>query len=397
MTDSDAYTEAESLDFVLYTGAPLAQSVGNRLDQITNVCQMYASLETGLIKTLVPRPGEWEYLELNPYEECDMQEVDEGIFEMILHSNKKFIGQRTLAHTFPDVQTWRTKDLFIPHPSKPGLWRFHSRTDDIIVLSSGHKVWPIPMETKLAGDPHIAGALVVGNDRPEVLLLVEPRPGPQVDRMSKKEFIDAIWPTIAQANANAPESGQIRRSRILLSQPNLGFFRAPKGTISRKPTESLYAEYIAAAFADVATDEEGEVGILEKHWLDEAKWFIGSVVHDISPDIVLKEGDDFFVAKAMDCLTAVELGRKLRLGLLRRMSKEKNTIDFWLRKIFENPTIDDLAKATLDAVLGQVGSPPGLQRDDGAESLEATCAVEKNRHSVCSTLPPGASVADPIC
>ncbi|KAJ5176185.1 uncharacterized protein N7482_002062 [Penicillium canariense] len=378
-TDPTAFKQAENLDFVLYSGGPLANSTGNRLDEITDVCQMYGSLEMGQIQMLVPNPGEWDYLEPNPAEECDFQEVDEGegVYEMVLHPDKKFIGQRSLAHTFPDIkEEWRTKDLFIPHPSKPGLWRFHSRTDDIIVLASSHKVWPIPMEKTLAGDPHVAGALMVGNGRPEVLLLVEPRSGPQVDRMSKKEFIDTIWPTIMEANANAPEFGKIRRSRIVLSQPNLGFFRAPKGTISRKPTESLYAEYIAAAFIDGTTDEQSEIGILENHWLDEAKRFIGSIVHDIRPDITLKESDDFFVAKAMDSLTVLELGQKLRLGLLRRMNEEKNTINFWLRTIFENPSIECLAKATLDAVLGQVDSDEAGMRGLTVEHILETFVAQ---------------------
>ncbi|KAJ5112356.1 hypothetical protein N7532_000401 [Penicillium argentinense] len=367
VTEPTAYEQAKNLDFVLYGGGPLSRTAGNKLDDVTNVCQMYGSLEMGQIQTLMPQPGEWEHIELNPYDECDMQEVGVGIYEMVLHQDEKFIGRRSLSHNFPEAKTWRTKDLFIPHPSKPGLWRFYSRTDDILVLSSNQIVWPIPMEAVLAGDPHIAGALVVGNGRPEVLLLIEPRPGPQVARMSKKEFIDAIWPSIAQANSIAPEYGKIRRSRIVLSQPNLGFFRAPKGTISRKPTESLYAEYIAAVFLYGTTDEQSEIGILENHWMDEAKRFIGSIVHDIRPDITLKESDDFFVAKAIDSLTVVELGQKLRLGLHRRMDKKKNVINFWLHTIFENPSIEALAKATFNAVFER--NELDLQRASGVDEI----------------------------
>jgi thioester reductase-like protein len=190
--------------------------------------------------------------------------------------------------------------------------------------------------------------------------------------MSKKEFIDSIWPTIAQANSIAPEYGKVRRSRIILSQPNLGFFRAPKGTISRKPTESLYAEFIAGALMDGTTDEESEIGILEKHWMDEAKRFIGSIVHDIRPDATFKESDDLFITGAMDSLTVVELGQQLRLGLLRRMDKEKNTVNFWMRTIYENPTIDDLAKAILDAVFGQAES-----HTEPSQAVEVESVVEE--------------------
>lgn len=374
-SDPSAYEQAKKLDFVLYAGGPLAPDVGRQLDEVTDIGQLYGSIEMGQIQMLVPRRGDWGYLEMNPAEECDMQEVDDGVYELVLHFDKKFIWRRSLEHTFPHAKEWRTKDLFVPHPTKADLWRFHSRVDDVIVLSNICKVWPIPMETILASNPNVAGALMVGNGRPEVLLLVEPQPGPQVDRMSKKEFIDSIWPTINQANAVAPDYGKIRRSRIVLSQPSLGFFRSPKGTISRKATESLYAEYIAGAFIDGTTDEESEIGILEKHWLDEAKRFIASIVHDIRPEITLKDSDDFFVAKAMDSLTVLELGQKLRLGLIRRMNAETNTINFWLRAIFENPSIDSLAKATLDAVFGQGDSHPDWQHsndpDDMLEELKS--------------------------
>lgn len=357
-----AMKQAESLDFVAYGGGIMSKAAGDKLNKATDVCQIYGCLEAGQVQMLVPQRGDWQYVEFNPAEECDMQELDEGVYELVFHNDEKFLGRRTLSHTIPDMQTWRSGDLFIPHPTKAGLWSFYSRIDDIIVLANNQKVWPIPMEAIICGDPLITGAVVVGNGRPEVLLLVEPRSSPEIDRMSKKEFIDAIWPMIAQANGIAPAHGKIRRSRISLSQPNLGFIRAPRGTIARKPTESLYSEYITAAFVDGTTDEQGEMGILENYWRDEAKRFIGSVVHDIHPDSKIRETDDFFVLKAMDSLSVLELGQKLKLGLSGRMDKEKNTIDFWMRMIFENPTIDGLATATLDAAFGKGKGSQSQQR-----------------------------------
>ncbi|KAJ5938669.1 hypothetical protein N7466_001803 [Penicillium verhagenii] len=362
ISNPSSLVQAEKLQFVAYGGGIMSKAAGDKLNKVTDVCQIYGSVEAGQVQLLVPQKGDWQFLEFNPVEECDMQEVEDGVHELVFHNDKKFLGRRTLSHTFPDVQTWRSRDLFTPHPTKPGLWSFYSRKEDIIVLANNQRVWPIPMENVISGDPLISGALVVGNDRPEVLLLVEPRSSPEVDRMSKKEFIDAIWPMVAQANRIAPSHAKIRRSRITLSQPNLGFIRTPKGMIARKPTESLYSEYITAAFVDGTTDEQGEIGVLENYWTDEAKRFIGSVVHDIRPDSNIRETDDFFVLKAMDSLSVLELGQKLKLGLSGRMDKEKNTIDFWMRTIFENPTIESLATATLDAVFGHGESGQSEQR-----------------------------------
>ncbi|OGM49661.1 putative AMP dependent ligase/synthetase [Aspergillus bombycis] len=253
--DPDASKKAEGLNFVLFGGGPLAPSVGQKLSELTDLCQMYGSIESGQIQMLVPQPGEWQYLEPNPAEECDMQEVEEGsgLYELVLCQHEKFRGRRTLSHTFPDVKIWRTKDLFTPHPTKTGLWQFHSRTDDLIALGTSAKVFPVPMETALQGDPNVAGTLVVGNARPAVVLIIEP--AQPLNGVSKDEFIDKIWAAVEEANAAAPTHGKVSRSRILLTDPAVGFARTPKGTISRKKSEALYTAAIDAVFRDNIVDE----------------------------------------------------------------------------------------------------------------------------------------------
>ncbi|GMG13179.1 unnamed protein product [Aspergillus oryzae] len=258
--DPDARKKAEGLDFVLFGGGPLAPSVGQKLSELTDLCQMYGSIESGQIQMLVPQPGEWQYLEPNPAEECDMQRVEEGsgLYELVLHQDEKFSGRRTLSHTFPDVKEWRTKDLFTPHPTKAGLWQFHSRTDDLIALGTSAKVFPVPMETALQGDPNIAGALVVGNARPAVVLIIEPVQS--VSHENREEFVDKIWPSVVEANGAAPTQGKISRSRILLTDPEVGFARTPKGTIARKTSEAIYTAAIDALFRGGIVEDNGLTG-----------------------------------------------------------------------------------------------------------------------------------------
>ncbi|EIT81335.1 hypothetical protein BDV35DRAFT_366335 [Aspergillus flavus] len=258
--DPDARKKAEGLDFVLFGGGPLAPSVGQKLSELTDLCQMYGSIESGQIQMLVPQPGEWQYLEPNPAEECDMQRVEEGsgLYELVLHQDEKFRGRRTLSHTFPDVKEWRTKDLFTPHPTKAGLWQFHSRTDDLIALGTSAKVFPVPMETALQGDPNIAGALVVGNARPAVVLIIEPVQS--VSHENREEFVDKIWPSVVEANGAAPTQGKISRSRILLTDPEVGFARTPKGTIARKTSEAIYTAAIDALFRGGIVEDNGLTG-----------------------------------------------------------------------------------------------------------------------------------------
>ncbi|PYH90579.1 AMP dependent ligase/synthetase [Aspergillus ellipticus CBS 707.79] len=256
MVDPAAIEQAQRLDFILFGGGALAPSVGHKLSEVTEIRQMYGSVESGHIQVLVPQPGEWEYLEFNPSEGYEMQAVGDGIYEMVLHQHEKSREHQSFSHNYPDIRTWHTKDLFVPHPTKTNLWRFHSRTEDIVVLENKQKVWPIPMETILRGNPNVAGALVVGNGRPEPVLLIEPRQS--VTYTSREEMLDVIWPSVQEANSSAPPYAEIRRSRIILCPAQVGFFRTPKGTIIRKPTESLYAELISKVFKQDDDDSGGD-------------------------------------------------------------------------------------------------------------------------------------------
>ncbi len=42
--------------------------------------------------------------------------------------------------TIDGREAYATKDLFIPHPNKPGMWKIYGRADDQIMLSTGEKV-----------------------------------------------------------------------------------------------------------------------------------------------------------------------------------------------------------------------------------------------------------------
>ena len=39
-----------------------------------------------------------------------------------------------------NVDVYATGDLLLPHPEKPGYWKYYGRTDDQIVHNTGEKV-----------------------------------------------------------------------------------------------------------------------------------------------------------------------------------------------------------------------------------------------------------------
>jgi thioester reductase-like protein len=362
-----ASEQAKHLDFVLFGGGPLSPDIGNKLSQVTNVCQMYGSLEVGQVQLLVPQSGEWSYMELNPFEEADMQPIGDGTFEMVLHQDPKFATRRSLWHNFPDIKSWRTGDLFLPHPSKPGLWRFHSRKDDIVVLSSSHKIRPLEMETIIQGHLLLSGALVVGQGKPEPLLIVEPKPN--IYDGNSEALIDQIWPSVREANAIAPTYARIMRSKLLVAPPERPFIRAPKGSIVRKLTIQAYAVEIEAAYAD---DDSSHVKskkpagpVIDDFILLGLKQYVRKYVEEYLPDVSLSDTDNIFL-RGLDSLGAAGLSTSLQVGLVSRM--ESSPTMGSLRMIYEYPTIEGLASVLLKVAFGR--SKLELPHNHDAKSME---------------------------
>lgn len=291
--------QAKDLDFLLYAGGPLSPSAGEPLSQVTDLCQFYGSTETGPVQAFVPLRENWAYLELHPLYEADMQPADDDAYEMVLHSDPKFQSIRSLAHTFPEIDLWRTKDLFRPHPTKQNLWKFHGRTDDIIVLSNGEKFNPVPLEMIIQGHPLLKGALIVGQGLFQPALLVESKEPCQ----NETALIEEIWPTVERANSIAPGHARIIKSAIIVAAPDKPFQRAAKGTIVRKFTTE---DYLPATKALLSVEELND--------LDSVKQLVRSSVESFFPQRHVAEDDDFYML-GLDSLKTVELARKLRASL----------------------------------------------------------------------------------
>lgn len=360
-----ASQQTKQLDFVPYGGGPLSPHIGNTLSKFTDVCQMYGSLEVGQVQLLVPRPDEWSYMELNPFEEADMQPAGDGTFEMVLHRNPKFFARRSLWHNFLDIGSWRTGDLFIPHPSKPGLWRFHSRVDDLLVLSSSHKLSPVYMETILQGDPLLTGALIAGQGKPKPLLIVEPKPGAYDGNPGA--FIDRIWPSIKESNAVAPPYARLTRSKVLIASPDRPCLRAPKVTVVRKLTIQAYVDDIDAAYAEAPSQIEFEDDLLhgiDSFLLGGVKRYIRKFLEDYLPEVPLLDSDNIFL-RGLESLGAARLSRKLRISLVSRIpSTSAHAISISL--LYRYPTVEGLAPAIFRASLDH----DGLEVMHDVKSLE---------------------------
>lgn len=113
---------------------------------------------------LLPDPEDWIYFVWHPWAGFQFREVDPTRFEHFVVRNEQYVAKHQgLLHTFSDVKEMSLKDLYQPHPTKPGLWLYGGRTDDMIVLSSGEKAHPTSIEAIINQHPAIKSSLMVGN------------------------------------------------------------------------------------------------------------------------------------------------------------------------------------------------------------------------------------------
>ena len=70
------------------------------------------------------------------------------------------------------------------------------RRDDVIVLASGEKTVPAPMESIISSCPKVQGVVMFGRQRNQVGILIEPRPEYHIDTQDDQavqDFRDQVW------------------------------------------------------------------------------------------------------------------------------------------------------------------------------------------------------------
>lgn len=357
------------LDFMYTAGGPLSQSAGDLISGVTPVCQLYGSTETSQIPMLVPLPDDWAYMEFHPVVKFEMRPVgsEEGVCELVHHMDATTEKVAALNYNMPGAAEYATRDLFTPHPTKPGLWRFHGRVDDIIVLSNGEKFFPVPMETKLSGHPSLSGALVLGQGQSQAALLLEPK----VAITDVASFVDEIWPFVEESNSLLPGQGRITRSNILVASSDRPFHRSPKGTIVRSLTLKAYDQEIHALYANKIPDYSNiSIPKLRATFkASDIEAWVRSIVLQAFPVMANASiTDDMFVL-GLDSLKTMDI-----LGMLKTVLRDYKDVSElqWLssRTIYSNPTIKKLA-ATIAHFLNAENSTIGSLSDNASEHQTA--------------------------
>ena len=361
------------LEFISYAGGPLARPCGDRLVKHgVKVCTVFGATETGPLKLLIPQPEDWAFFEFHPDWHCDMQNIVDGAYELVYHNDQPDSWQHGSFWTMPDLREYRTKDLFKPHPTKPGLWSFHARNDDIIIFSNGEKWNPLVTESFILSHPKVTGVFVHGEGREQPAALIEPKEVPE----SPEAFLEELWPTIEAANAHSQRQGVVTRSKVAFVEP-ASLPRSVKNTVVKTVAREKYQELLDRLYSDT-TNVVGYVGPVLGDYGDlrqSLQIFVRECTTNLSP--LSREGfndeDDFYV-NGVDSVQTLELARMLKMGLKPRYGDLP-----WLtgQTIFDFPCVANLADA-LETFLSQEEQMDGDKSHAALDAVEAMIAKHIN-------------------
>lgn len=313
LTASDEGLRALSkFSAINYGGAPLAQATGKKISAIVRLQTIIGSSETSYTPGLLcVDPADWSYHEWNPAFDLRMEDVGEGLCELVLPKPKlrSFHG---VFHTYPHLEEYRTGDLFRPHPSKPGLWRYDGRGDDIIVLSNGEKLNPIEAEKLIESHPYVRHAAVFGQDRFQAALLIEPD-WVELPSWTPNELKRTLWPLVEQANGLLPAHGKVFESHIAFSSRDRPFALSPKGTLRRRDIAQAYETIIDELYNPKKSEVKLSQDVEEAPGTEFSEiqlWIQDQIAHILAQEFIDPESD--LVALGMDSLQIARLGQILQ-------------------------------------------------------------------------------------
>ncbi|KAK7397569.1 hypothetical protein QQX98_013067 [Neonectria punicea] len=307
---------------VLFAGSGCPDDLGDRLVRNgVNLAGNYGTTEIGRVMHSKRPEGDqaWDYLRPLPQAEPHffMDEIAPGLYECVA---RKDLPSRSTTNSDDPPESFRTRDLFTPHPTRPKLWKYSCRLDDRFTLINGEKVLPLPIEGRIRQEEIVQEALVFGDGRsyPGLLIVKADRAG----HIPDEQFLEQIWPAVEDANRRAETFSRIPKELVVVLPSDTNYPRTDKGTFIRVPMYLQFAQEIEAAYYtfEGQANEEGTLVLegeeLETYLINQLKEKCGIEIP--SPEI------DFFAA-GVDSLQCIKMwslikkeldlgGRQAQLG-----------------------------------------------------------------------------------
>lgn len=250
----------------------------------------------------------WDYVRIysNVRDSIRFEPIGNELFEAVYLQSHPGLAPSIANSDDPAPGSWRSKDVFTPHPSVPDVWKYVTRIDDRITLENGEKVLPLPIEGRIRQDDLVREAVVVGVDRaiPGALIFSAS------DHLPPEEFLDAVWPSIEDANSHTESFSQITKDMVAILPSDAEYPKTDKGSIIRAQVNEKFADDIDEMYHKLEGDQEGDLQ------LDLAG--IGLFLKDTYKDVVgctLESLDTDLFNAGVDSLKAIQMRRIIQKTL----------------------------------------------------------------------------------
>lgn len=321
---------------VLFGGSSCPDDLGNRLvDAGVNLVGHYGATETGQLMTSFRLPGDkaWNYVRvppaLEPFLLMDRTSPNSETYEVVVLDKWK---SKVASNSDNPPNSFRTRDIFSPHPTIPKAWKYLGRIDDRVTLVNGEKVLPIPIEHRIREDPLVKECVVfgVGKTTPGVLII----PSDHAAGLPQEEFIDRIWPAIEDANSRAESFSQISKEMVGVLPSDIQYPSTDKGTVIRAAFYKEFEREIEEIYSRFENVTEGNL-ILDVEGIEA---FLMGLFKEVGVGLESKTSD-FFLA-GVDSLRAISVWGKLKKAL----NFNGNGSNLSQIVVFEQPNVESLAR-----------------------------------------------------
>ncbi|KAJ6484095.1 hypothetical protein C8R45DRAFT_1214951 [Mycena sanguinolenta] len=402
----------KSFSHIAFTGGPLAQQVGDSLQNSgVALTSYYGTTETGSISqrfTDEKREASWEYFQLLSGTDAVLIPIDGDSSGLLFQLIIKESATQSLALSNMEIDGVRacdTRDIIQRHPKNPKLYRSYGRigksetyplvdvliifyrSDDQIMHSNGEKTNPGPIEHILAQDPLVQSAIMFGRARPHAGVLVVPSD----KSLDIQSFRDAIWPTVEQANNFAPSHSRLFKEMIIFFSPAKLFHTNSKGTPQRYAILQDHAQEIEDAYdafekissvSSTSTVSRGDISI------NDALEIVRAHVHaHVNPNV--SDNEDMFEA-GVDSLLAARIRRDIIQSISEPHLKVPDIVVQSLPNdmVFTSPTIGRLA-SFIFGVIVCAGSYPYMGDTTVIKNVPASILDQKD-HTIVRLREPAA-------
>ncbi|GJJ05917.1 putative secondary metabolism biosyntheticenzyme [Clathrus columnatus] len=348
---------------ILCGGGPINRQIGLRLfNEGVPLLTIYGATEFGPLNEplaqIIKEGHEW--FSFRPESQIVLLPTDENdVFQVVVKESE--IHRLSAHDTVVDgVPAFNTNDLVQRHPDNLTLYRLIGRADDQIMLSTGEKTNPGPLEDIIKRNSHIHDVIMFGRSRQSNGILVQPSSFEEAESLGVEGFRNLIWPSIEEANTYAPAHSRILKEMILIASSSQPFTYTVKETSKKGIILTLYADKIDALYKDAEASVHAEIPVPlgtdpDGGWTEEeSREFVSKVIHTVLrlDSKVLNATDDIF-GFGCDSLQATYI-RNTLLHALRQVAPLPNIRNLPSSFVYQSPTINALSQLIAQASRSEI-------------------------------------------